>query len=170
MVLPQRCVLLLWILLIPVCILWAFMEPVLIALGQQEDLARDVQAFLRLLIIGAPGYIGFESLKKYLQCQGGSSPIEFTVVIESPTNEQNPGIMRASTIVLLLVSPINVGLNIGLVHYTSLGLYGSPIALSAVYWLAFILLGVVTYLSPTHRRNGTWGVFNYELSFNGEAV
>lgn len=46
------------------------MEPILLVLGQQEDLARDVQFFLRLLIIGAPGYIGFESLKKYLQCQG----------------------------------------------------------------------------------------------------
>ena len=46
------------------------MEPVLLALGQQGDLARDVQTFLRLLIIGAPAYIGFESMKKYLQCQG----------------------------------------------------------------------------------------------------
>ncbi|KAJ4481213.1 MOP flippase [Lentinula aciculospora] len=132
----QRCVLLLWILLVPVGVLWFFMEPVLLALGQQEDLARDVQKFLRLLIIGAPGYIGFESMKKYLQCQG---------------------IMRASTIVLLVVFPMNVGLNIGLVHYTSLGLFGSPIALSMIYWLAFALLGVMTYVSPTHRRNGTWG-------------
>ncbi|KIK65106.1 hypothetical protein GYMLUDRAFT_384287 [Collybiopsis luxurians FD-317 M1] len=132
----QRCVLLLWVLLIPVCILWTFMEPVLLALGQQGDLARDVQTFLRLLIIGAPAYIGFESMKKYLQCQG---------------------IMRASTIILLIVSPINVGLNIGLVHYTSLGLFGSPIALTIVYWLAFLLLGVMIAFSPTHRRNGTWG-------------
>lgn len=66
----QRCVLMLWALLIPVCILWTFMEPVLLALGQEVSLARDVQSFLRVLIIGAPGYIGFESLKKYLQCQG----------------------------------------------------------------------------------------------------
>ncbi|KIK65104.1 hypothetical protein GYMLUDRAFT_240421 [Collybiopsis luxurians FD-317 M1] len=132
----QRCVLMLWVLLIPVCILWTFMEPVLLALGQQGDLARDVQTFLRLLIIGAPAYIGFESMKKYLQCQG---------------------IMRASTIILLVVSPINIGLNIGLVHYTSLGLFGSPIALTIVYWLAFLLLGVMIAFSPTHRRNGTWG-------------
>ncbi len=66
----QRCIVLLWILLIPVCILWAFIEPVLLALGQPEILSSDVQRFLRVLIIGAPGYIGFESLKKYLQCQG----------------------------------------------------------------------------------------------------
>ncbi|KAJ3799579.1 MOP flippase, partial [Lentinula aff. detonsa] len=135
----QRCILLLWILLIPVCVLWTFMRPILLALGQQDDLARDVQKFLRLLIIGAPGYIGFESMKKYLQCQGKAS------------------IMRASTMVLLVVFPINVGLNIGFVYYSSLRLFGGPIALSITYWLAFALLGMITFFSPTHRRNGTWG-------------
>lgn len=66
----QRCILILWILLVPVCILWAFIEPVLLGLGQPDQLSKDVQRFLRVLIVGAPGYIGFESLKKYLQCQG----------------------------------------------------------------------------------------------------
>jgi hypothetical protein len=66
----QRCLILLWFLLIPVCFLWAYIEPILLALGQSEDLSRGVQTFLRVLIFGAPGYIGFESLKKYLQCQG----------------------------------------------------------------------------------------------------
>ena len=54
----------------PVFILWAFTEPVLLSLGQPALLSKDVQRFLRVLVIGAPGYIGFESLKKYLQCQG----------------------------------------------------------------------------------------------------
>ncbi|KAJ3929544.1 MAG: MOP flippase [Lentinula lateritia] len=144
----QRCVLLLWILLVPVGALWIFMEPILLVLGQQEDLARDVQFFLRLLIIGAPGYIGFESLKKYLQCQG---------------------IMQASTIVLLVISPINVGLNIGFVHYTSLGLFGSPIALSIIYWLAFALLCIMTYFSPTHRNNGTWGGIQFRAVLQQES-
>lgn len=66
----QRCLLVLWVLLIPVCVLWAFIEPVLLALGQEKRLSGDVQAILRVLIIGAPGYVAFESLKKYLQCQG----------------------------------------------------------------------------------------------------
>ncbi|KAJ3876597.1 mate-domain-containing protein [Lentinula edodes] len=144
----QRCVLLLWILLVPVGALWIFMEPILLVLGQQEDLARDVQFFLRLLIIGAPGYIGFESLKKYLQCQG---------------------IMQASTIVLLVISPINVGLNIGFVHYTSLGLFGSPIALSIIYWLAFALLCIMTYFSPTHSNNGTWGGIQFRAVLQQES-
>ena len=66
----QRCVVLLWILFIPVAALWIFVHPVLIALGQEEQLSQDVQKFLRVLVFGAPGYIAFESMKKYLQCQG----------------------------------------------------------------------------------------------------
>jgi MATE family multidrug resistance protein len=46
------------------------MAPVLMALGQEEQLSRDTQQYLRLLLLAAPGYIGFECLKKYLQCQG----------------------------------------------------------------------------------------------------
>ena len=69
----QRSVLILWMILIPVCIFWYFIESVLLLLGQPPSIARDSQTFLRILIVGAPGYIGFESLKKYLQCQGKES-------------------------------------------------------------------------------------------------
>ncbi|KAI8978868.1 MOP flippase [Trametes punicea] len=131
----QRCVVLLWLLFVPVALVWAFIEPMLLILGQEEKISRDVQAFLRVLILGAPGYIGFESLKKYLQCQG---------------------IMRASTYVLLTVTPVNVALNILLVHYTHLGLLGSPLAISITFWLSFLLLIILTCLSPTHHKNGTW--------------
>ena len=82
----QRCILILWFLMIPVCVFWAFVEPVLLALGQPEQLSRDVQRILRVLIIGAPGYIGFESLKKYLQCQGTNSPL--TQYEKTFTNDQ----------------------------------------------------------------------------------
>ncbi|GJE92473.1 MATE family efflux transporter [Phanerochaete sordida] len=132
----QRCIILLWALFVPVAIVWVYARPVLLAFGQTERLSRDVQAFLRILIAGAPGYIAFESLKKYLQCQG---------------------IMRASTMVLIAVLPINILVNILLVHNTSLGFLGSPLALSISYWLAFIFLVLFTAFSPTHRKNGTWG-------------
>lgn len=132
----QRCLIILWSLLIPVALVWAFIEPILLSLGQPPALSRDVQQFLRVLIFGAPGYIGFESLKKYLQCQG---------------------IMGASTIILAIVSPINILLHLWLIHHTSLGILGSPLALSITYWICFLLLGVLTYFSQKHRENGTWG-------------
>ncbi|KAH9925380.1 MATE efflux family protein [Epithele typhae] len=112
----QRCMLLLWLLFIPVAVLWAYIEPALLLLGQEARLSADVQDFLRVLIVGAPGYIGFESLKKYLQCQG---------------------IMRMSTYVLLAVAPVNLGLNVFFVHHTSLGLLGAPLAISNGTWAGF---------------------------------
>ncbi|KAJ7230534.1 MOP flippase [Mycena pura] len=141
----QRCIVLLWILFIPVGAFWWFSEPILLALGQSALLSRDVQTFLRVLIIGAPGYIGFESLKKYLQCQG---------------------IMGASTAVLVFIFPINIGLNIVLVHYTTLGIIGSPVALSLTYWLCFGLLSLWTLSSSAHRQNATWDGFQLSAIFH----
>ncbi|KAG1823134.1 MATE efflux family protein [Suillus variegatus] len=144
----QRCVVLLWILLIPVGVLWAFMEPALLAIKEPPRLCKDVQAILRILIFGAPGYIAFESLKKYLQCQG---------------------IMKAATWVLIIVSPINIALNIFLVHYTSLGMLGCPVALSITYWCAFFLLIAMTSMSSVHKQNATWGGFQPKAVFNIES-
>ena len=69
------------------------------------------------------------------------------------------GIMRLSTITLIIVSPVNLGLNIAFVHHTPLRLLGSPLALSITYWLAFVMLIVMTALSPHHKLNETWGGF-----------
>ena len=65
--------------------------------------------------------------------------------------------MRLSTYALLIVSPFNLVTNIILVHYTPLGLLGSPFALSLTYWLAFIVLVILTIFSPQHKVNATWG-------------
>ncbi|KAM5538601.1 hypothetical protein V8D89_007630 [Ganoderma adspersum] len=138
----QRCILLLWLLFIPVAVLWAYIEPVLLLLGQEARLSHDVQAFLRVMIVGAPGYIGFESLKKYLQCQG---------------------IMRASTYVLAAVAPVNLALNVYLVHHTRLGLLGSPLAISITFWVCFLALALLTCRSQAHRKNGTWAGFQLGL-------
>ena len=149
----QRAVFILWILLIPVCALWCFIEPVLLWLSQPPLIARDSQTFLRILCVGAPGYFGFESLKKYLQCQGKEEILAVRIL---PLT-WSLGIMGASTSILLVVSPINIALNVYMVHFTPLGLFGSPLAISITYWLCFTGLGIWTYLSPTHKCNGTWG-------------
>ncbi|KLO17753.1 MOP flippase [Schizopora paradoxa] len=157
----QRCVLVLWFLLCPVCLLWTFIEPILLFLGQNPELSRDVQRFLRVLLIGAPGYVAFESLKKYLQCQGTDRISIFRCVL---------GIMRASTIALIIVSPVNIALNIYFIHHTRLGLFGSPLAVSLTYWLAFFTLVVLTILSPTHKKNKTWGGFQLKEALDGRRV
>lgn len=77
--------------------------------------------------------------------------------------------MVASTLILVLVSPVNVLLNIVLIHFTNLGILGSPLALSITYWLMFIGLAVFTYFSPTHRSNGTWGGIHLGAIFDPQS-
>ncbi|KAF8582006.1 MATE efflux family protein [Ramaria rubella] len=125
-----RCIIILWLLLLPTMMLWFHAAPILLLLGQKERLSYDVQAFLRVLIIGAPAYIGFESVKKYLQCQG---------------------IMHASTLILLFTSPLNALLSYALVHRTSLGLLGAPLAISITYHLSFLLIIAYARWGPGPR-------------------
>ena len=65
--------------------------------------------------------------------------------------------MRLSTLALIIVSPVNLSLNILFVHHTPLRLLGSPLALSMTYWLALVVLVILTILSPHHKQNQTWG-------------
>lgn len=150
----QRGLVLLWLLFIPIAILWAHIRPVLMALGQTAELSENVQKYLTVLIIGGPAYIGFESLKKYLQCQG--TCLTQNIPHIPGLTALLPGIMTYSTITLAFVFPVNIGLNIALVHFTPLKLVGSALALSLSYWLIFISLGLMTYFSHTHTSNGAW--------------
>lgn len=78
--------------------------------------------------------------------------------------------MKLSTVCLVIISPINVVLNIVLVHFTALGLLGSPLALSITYWLAFIILAVLTVKSKHHKTNQTWGGIDIKETFNPSAL
>lgn len=69
-VLLQRAFVVLTLFYVPVALLWGFSEPVFKLLGQEEQLSRDSAKFLQCLIPGGLGYIYFECMKKYLQCQG----------------------------------------------------------------------------------------------------
>jgi multidrug resistance protein, MATE family len=73
-ILLQRAFLVLTVFYIPVAILWACSAPVFRLLGQEEYICVDSAKFLTALIPGGLGYIYFESMKKYLQAQGPSTP------------------------------------------------------------------------------------------------
>lgn len=130
----QRTIVLLHILILPILVLWFFIEPVLLALGQEAVLSSMVQDFLRVLIVGVPGYMVFECVKKYSQVQG---------------------IMHSSTVVLVVTSPVNFALNWFLVG--KIGVLGAPLATSIAYYLSAILL--ICYM---WRINGyqAWGGFD----------
>jgi MATE family multidrug resistance protein len=73
-ILLQRAFIVLTGFYVPVAILWACSAPVFRLLGQEEYICVDSAKFLTALIPGGLGYIYFESMKKYLQAQGHSSP------------------------------------------------------------------------------------------------
>jgi MATE family multidrug resistance protein len=134
----QRAILVLTAFYIPVAILWACSAPVFRLLGQEEYICVDSAKFLTALIPGGLGYIYFETMKKYLQSQGRSP---------KPLNPSHPisltnytEIMRPGTYVLLITSPLNIGLNYLFIHTFSLGLIGAPLATGISYWLSFLLL------------------------------
>jgi len=77
--------------------------------------------------------------------------------------------MDASSCMLILVSPINIALNIYFVHFTDFGIYGSPIALSFTFSFAFFFLIIYTAYSPTHARNQTWGGFQLRAALDARS-
>jgi len=134
-VLLQRGFIVLTVFYIPVAILWACSAPVFRLLGQEEYICVDSATFLTALIPGGLGYIYFEAMKKYLQAQE---------------------IMRPGTYVLLITSPLNVGLNYLFVYTFKMHLIGAPLATGVSYWLSFLLLVLYSRFVAGSRCWGGW--------------
>ena len=73
-ILLQRAFIILGLFYVPVVVIWAFAEPIFLALGQSAKLSHDSARFLWCLAPGGLGYIYFECVKKYLQAQGKKRP------------------------------------------------------------------------------------------------
>ncbi|KAG0219052.1 hypothetical protein BGX31_011421, partial [Mortierella sp. GBA43] len=133
----QRAILILMILFIPVSGMWISSEHIFSMLNQESALAQFSSKFLWGLLPGAPAYLIFECVKKYLQAQG---------------------IMHASTYVLLVASPVNMILNYVLVwnKYVGIGFMGAPIATSIAYWIMLILLVAYIRFADGHQGWGGW--------------
>lgn len=106
---------------IPVVIFWCYSATVLRVIVPQEDLLMLAQHYLRYLSFGAPGYIFFETGKRFLQCQGMYTAAQYS---------------------LFLVVPINIGLNLLLVWSETFGIgfIGAPISIAVSYWFMSVLL------------------------------
>ena len=112
----RTCILLL-MLYIPILAMWWNASKILYMLGQETELGVGVQRFMRILALGAPGYILFETTKKFCQVQGA---------------------MHAATITLCITSPFNAIMNYLFIR--KYGLNGAAIATSISYWLSFLIL------------------------------
>ena len=86
----QRMVYFLWTITIPIGIIWLCAEEILMKVVPEKDVAVLAGRYLRIVLIGAPGYATFESAKRYLQAQG---------------------LFYASLYVLLICAPLNAFMN-----------------------------------------------------------
>ena len=82
----QRMVYFLWTITIPIGIVWLSAEKILVKIVPEKDVAVLAGQYLRIVLIGAPGYATFESAKRYLQAQGLFSASLYVLLICAPFN------------------------------------------------------------------------------------
>ncbi|KAB5592879.1 MATE efflux family protein [Ceratobasidium theobromae] len=127
----QRMVILLGLLIIPIIGLWQNIEPVLLLLRQDPEVARFAALYLKFISFQLPGYAFNSVLRRYLQAQG---------------------LTHVPTAIVAVVAPLNVGLNYLLVRgpeSVCLGFIGAPIATSISTILASVMyLSYGIYFAP----------------------
>lgn len=82
----QRMVYFLWTISIPIGIIWLCADMILVKIVPEADVARLAGLYLKIVLIGAPGYAAFEAGKRYMQAQGLFSASLFVLLICAPLN------------------------------------------------------------------------------------
>ncbi|KAF9774574.1 hypothetical protein IL306_007406 [Fusarium sp. DS 682] len=80
----QRMTYLLWLLMIPIAIVWWFSEPILAAAVGPGRTTTLAALYMRILIIGMPGVSAFESAKRFVQSQGLFHATTYTLLVGAP--------------------------------------------------------------------------------------
>jgi MATE family multidrug resistance protein len=115
----QRMLYFLWVITIPIAIIWACGEQILARIVPDPETARLAGLYLRVLIAGAPGYAAFEGGKRYLQAQG---------------------LFSANMYILLFCAPLNALMHYIFVWRLDWGFVGAPIAVAITENLMPIML------------------------------
>lgn len=132
----QRMVFFLWAMTIPIGAIYFLGDKILGAIIPEKETARLAGLYLKILVIGLPGYAAFESGKRFVQAQG---------------------IFSATLYVLLIVAPLNAFLNWYLVWKLELGFIGAPIAIAFTENLMPLLLFLYVYFIDGME---CWGGFS----------
>ncbi|KAK5168487.1 hypothetical protein LTR04_006655 [Oleoguttula sp. CCFEE 6159] len=105
----QRMVYFLWVMTIPIGVVWLFGTQLLEAIVPEKETAALAGLYLKIILAGAPGYAAFESGKRFVQAQG---------------------LFSATLYVLLVCAPLNAFLNWLFVWQFGWGFVGAPIAVA----------------------------------------
>ena len=82
----QRMVYFLWTITIPIGVIWLCANRILMGIVPEKDVATLAGQYLKVVLIGAPGYAAFESMKRYLQAQGLFSASLYVLLFCAPLN------------------------------------------------------------------------------------
>lgn len=130
----QRMTYLIWLLLLPLWVLWWNADTVLSALIPEKETAQLAGRYLRILILGTPGYAAFETGKRFVMAQG---------------------LFHATTLVLLIGAPLNLVLNWFIVWKMDMGFVGAGMTIVCVQnLLPLLLLGYVLFVDGRECWNG----------------
>ena len=140
----QRMVFFLWVLTIPIGILWLLSGKLMKYVVPDEEVAELASIYLRTVLIGAPGYALFEAAKRYVQAQG---------------------LFSAALYVLMFVAPVNAFLSWFFVWHLEMGFIGAPLAVAISDHLLWIGLFIYVYFVDgrqcwngfTKRAFQNWG-------------
>ncbi|KAI0442705.1 MATE efflux family protein [Xylaria telfairii] len=155
----QRMMILMAIMSVPIGALWAASPKILILFVKQEHIVAMAGTFLRVSILGIPGYAAFEALKRFLQAQGN---------------------FQVAMVILLICTPINAFASWFFAFQLNMGLVGAALGMAFTNTLRPILL-VLYIMLPTGRwSHKCWGGFSraawtnwkpmVRLSFAGSVV
>lgn len=120
----QRMILFLWVVLIPIGIIWLLGGRILAHIVPETRTAELAGLYLKIALIGAPGYAAFQAMERYVQAQG---------------------LFTANLYVLLIVAPLNAFLHWLLVWHFNMGFIGAPTAVAITETLMPFLLGAYIY-------------------------
>lgn len=81
-----RMVYFLWMITIPIMVLWYFSEHILAKIVPETEVAEMAGLYLKVALLGTPGFACFESGKRYLQAQGIFSASLYVLIFCAPLN------------------------------------------------------------------------------------
>lgn len=82
----QRMICFLIVITVPIAVIWFNGTAILKAIVPEQETAELAGLYLKIIILGAPGYACFEAGKRYMQAQGLFDPVLYVLVFLAPFN------------------------------------------------------------------------------------
>ncbi|XP_031372435.1 protein DETOXIFICATION 16-like isoform X2 [Punica granatum] len=139
----QRAMAILLLVSVPLAVIWANTEPILVAVGQETEIAQVAGTYARFMIPSLFAYGLLQCLVKFLQTQS----IVFPMMISSG-----------------VVTLLHILICWALVFKSGLGFRGAAVANSISYWLNVLLMAIYVKFSPSCSK--TWTGFSKEALHN----